>query len=509
MQSSQVNFEDLGKIVERDPALCLHLMKTAVEHNPECREQISGAASCLSLLGMQELVKLIKHLPVVEKAPADRQLQLYRRALHTAELAGELAAHWAASKGSSSESYARWSAMLTSAPVWIWLLKEELAQNWLHCLSRGQDLMPAVFASFGTNHLKDWQLLARQLSLPQLAMDCYRPQNWLNKGEWQLLRKHDPRDLDGHRALLHKMQQPHQISIMANSLAWNWHISPLGNQSKRWLALVSHWLGKPSLSLMPELRRLQLAVGRRQRDAQACGMALLLSPETCRYPYPLIVPPDPQPKPEKELTDQQRSSVARPVPDLDAPVERKPDTAYLKKLMRQLQQEPDSFGDWHYLMRDVLKGICQGVGLSSACIALLNRDKTALKVFYVEGIAEQDAIRRLNIDLRRPNLFKKLLEKPASLLLSAENRSKFLRGLPEGTSQLIPTNLVTMSIDAGAAPIGIVLAYNNQGKSPLTPAEYMAFKNLCQIASQSLSVLREKTEKQRRKEKQHKVAQAR
>ncbi|WP_420589692.1 HDOD domain-containing protein [Bacterioplanoides sp.] len=496
MRSNQVNFDDLSKVVEQDPALCLHLLMSAVSQNPDCREQISGAASCLSLLGMQELVRLIKQLPVVTANSESRQHQLYRRALHCSGMAGELAAQWAASKGSSSVSYARWSTMLTAAPMWLWLLNDELSQNWLYSLSQGQDLIPAANSCFGTQHLKDWQQLAKLLCLPQLAIDCYRPQNWLKQSQWQLLRKHDPRDLDDQRKLLHQMQEPHMIAIMANSFAWHWHISPLGKRSKRWLSLVCHWLGKPEAMQLAELRKIQLMISRSQQDALSSGLALLLSPELTAFDYPKIVPQKPDPKPERG-SDENAVAKAVPTPEPEQQT-RQPDSGYLKKLMQQLQQQPDSFGDWHYLMRGVLKGICQGVGLSSACIALLNKDKTVLKVFYAEGVAEQDLIRRLAIDLRKTNIFGKLLEKPASLLITSENRARFMRGLPEQTQQRLPEQLVTMSIDAGNKPIGVVIAYNEDGKESLTPAEYMAFKNLCQTASSSLAELRSNTEKQRK-----------
>lgn len=495
MRSNRVNFDDLSKIVEQDPALCLHLLMSAVSQNPDCREQISGAASCLSLLGMEELVKLIKKLPVVSADSESRQHRLYRRAVHCSGMAGELAVQWAAIKGNQSVSYARWSAMLTAAPMWLWLLNDELSQNWLHSLSQGQDLIAAANHCFGSQHLKDWQQLADALCLPQLAIDCYYPQNWLKQPEWQLLRKHDPRDLDDQRKLRHQMQAPHMMSIMANSLVWHWHISPLGKRSQRWLALVCHWLGKPVALQMAELRKIQLIISRRQQDALSSGLALLLSPEPTAFDYPKIVPQKPDPKPDRSSENAVAKAVVTPLPERP---ERQPDHSYLKKLMQQLQHSPDSFGDWHYLMRGVLKGICHGVGLSSACIALLNKDKTMLKVFYAEGVAEQDLIRRLTIDLRKTNIFAKLLEKPASLLITTENRARFMRGLPEQTQQRLPEQLVTMSINAGNKPIGIVIAYNDGGKEGLIPAEYMAFKNLCQTASSSLAELRCNTERQRR-----------
>ncbi len=50
-----------------------------------------------------------------------------------------------------------------------------------------------------------------------------------------------------------------------------------------------------------------------------------------------------------------------------------------------------------------------------------------------------------------------------------------------------------MSIDAGHAPVGLVIAYNEHGEQSLSADEYRAFKNLCQTASRSLAMLRSNT----------------
>jgi hypothetical protein len=520
MQSSQVNFDDLARIVERDPALCLNLMRAAVAHNPTCREQISGAASCLSLLGMQELVRLIKHLPVVEANAPSRQQQLYRRALHCADMAAEIAAHWAGMRGSVSAGYARWNTLLVCAPLWQWLLSDELAQNWLYCLSEGQDVIPAINSCFGPSQLKNWQQQVKYLNLPPLALDCFRQESGLKPAQWRLLRRHDPRDFDNQRQLMHRLQQPELIPMMATGLAWNWHIGPESKNAQRWLTLASHWLGKPKTQIATELRIIQLNTSRRQRDALSTGLALLASPEVTRMSYPKILPPEHHETAiEPSQADAQEASTASAAITAaattstattstattstpttssttiasDAPIPRQPDGAYLKKLLRQLQQQPDSFGDWHYLMRGVLKGICQGVGLSSACIALLNKDKTALKVFYAEGLPEQALMRRLHIDLRSPSVFNKLLQKPASLQISDSNRARFLKGLPEKVVKVLPPQWVTMSIDAGQQPIGLIIAYNDDGNTAVDHGEYIGFKNLCMTASKSLAELKQQT----------------
>lgn len=50
-----------------------------------------------------------------------------------------------------------------------------------------------------------------------------------------------------------------------------------------------------------------------------------------------------------------------------------------------------------------------------------------------------------------------------------------------------------MSIDAGASPIGLVMGFGNEDQNALSQAEFIAFKNLCSITSQSLATLRAST----------------
>lgn len=502
MHNRSVSFEDLATSVEQDPALCLHLLRLSVERHPGCNEQISGAASCLSLLGMQELVRLIKHLPIVSAGTDDHKQQLYRRALLTAQLAGNLAAVWAASKGNTSVSYARWSAMLTSAPLWLALLHYEPAQNWLCLLSRGHELAASTRAIFG-DPLSALQTLAGRLSLPLMAAAVFNQQHWPSARQWRTLRRNDPRDLDNQRPLLHLCQQPAMISLMANSLAWHWHIAPDSRHCKRWQTLISHWLGKPEPMLQPELRQLQVATTHQQHSSIATGLHLLVSPQTAVQEYPRVG--NTTPTPATEIATEAHKPVAEAHrPQAAESNGRHVNEPYMKKLLRQLQQEPDSFGDWHYLMRGMLKGVCEGIGLASACIALLNKDKTLLKVFYLEGMSEQAPMRRFVVDLRKPSLFNKLLEKQACLLLSEENRQHFLQHLPAATRDLIPPQCMMMSISAGAAPVGLVMGFAAEHQPQLSQTEYRHFKNLCQVTSQSLAALKVNTEKKRLAVAKHK-----
>ena len=64
LKSPALTFSSLTPIIESDPALCWHLLQVAAEQNPDCREQLHSAAGCLSLIGLQSFVKLVKSIAV-------------------------------------------------------------------------------------------------------------------------------------------------------------------------------------------------------------------------------------------------------------------------------------------------------------------------------------------------------------------------------------------------------------------------------------------------------------
>jgi hypothetical protein len=171
--------------------------------------------------------------------------------------------------------------------------------------------------------------------------------------------------------------------------------------------------------------------------------------------------------------------------------ERNVDHRFLNRLMQQLNEAPEDFGDWHYLMRSVLQGITQGIGLKHAYIMVKNKSSSAAKVYYQQGLAETDPLCHFAIGLNKVSVFKHMLEKPASLMVSDQNRGKMLRGISLVQQNVLPQEFMMMSLSSNGRPIGIIFA--DMGKDPHAPkmrtAEYTAFKSLCLAASKGLSKL--------------------
>ena len=90
-----------------------------------------------------------------------------------------------------------------------------------------------------------------------------------------------------------------------------------------------------------------------------------------------------------------------------------------------------------------------------------------------------------------------MLEKPASLMITDQNRAKMLRGISPTQQSVLPQQFMMMSLFSNDRPIGIIfadlggLAHN----IPMQPSEYMAFKSLCMAANKSLGKLALATQK--------------
>jgi len=498
LKKTSLSFDSLAKLAERDPAICLHMLLRIAERNPSSVEQITSASSCIGLLGMEEVVKLVKSLKVVEEHSPDQRLRNYVATLHSAALAGRLAAEWAKHKPGMSPHQAQWAAMLASAPLWSWHIHQvEALQATLNALSSGNELHKALQHGFGDN-LKNWQLLNRQLFLPVACQALWNNRNWPNAEGWAALRRHSLSEMDGHRQLKHQCQQAEMLIYLANMQALHSRFGLSSRLSDRWLAITSHYLNQRPQQVHEQLRNEVLSMAREEMMQLSVNSLLSPAGDQAQIPTAIHCIPD-MPKPELMEMERDEPALAQQPKPVQAAAQPLIQQDKLKKLMRQMSQSPESFGDWHFLMRTVLKGVAEDIGLHRAYIAIVNRQQTGLKVYYQEGLAETDPLCSSPLSMQKPNIFKKLLEKPAGLMITDQNREKMLRGIPASQQALLPQQFMMMSLFANQRPIGIMFAdagaSSTAETAPIQPSQYMTFKTLGLTTSKSLGKLAANTSK--------------
>jgi hypothetical protein len=487
IQKKHFSFDSLAAIAEQDPAICLHMLRRIKQLNPASLEQVYTAASCISLLGIEEVVKLVKQLPTLDTSPKSRSARNYMALLNTAVLAGQIAAQWAKIKPGLNERQAQWSAMLASAPLWSWQLQQVSAcQETLNHMSQGKDLVPALETGFGKltqSRLGQWQSLAKALALPNVCQSLWQQQCWPKPKEWQVLRLQKLNNIEDHRTLKHLCQQPEMLIYMANALASQYQQGAYRFKTKRWLCLSANFLNRDIELVHREMVAMNLLMAKRGKGL--LSVSSLLAPTHASAPQSLVYFCKKEPAEFKRVLDAPKA-----VPNAKSR-ERKIEHPLLKRLMQQLNEAPESFGDWHYLMRSVLKGITEGIGLKHAYMMVQNKSRNAVKVYYQQGLAETDPLCQFSIGLDKACIFKKMLKEPASLMITDQNRDKILRGLTAAQQNTLPEHFMMMSLFSNQRPIGIIFADigSPPHHPPMQPAEYIAFKSLCLAASKSLGKL--------------------
>ncbi len=487
MRKASLSFDGLAKIAEQDPAICLQMLLRIKKRNPASLDQVSSAAGCISLLGMEEVVRLVKQLPVLEAIPHKRSERNYMASLHSAVLAGQLAASWCKHKPGLNPHQAQWAAMLTTAPFWSWQLRQvSNSQSMLNELSFGSDIIPALEANFGSltkGRLAQWRKLSHTLALPTICQSLWHQERWPKAKEWQALFLSPLSKIDGHRALKHQCQQPELLIFFANILASQYRIGAYRPKSHRWLRLSAHFLNKEPQIIHQEVIQQSITLAKHGRMLTTVNS--LLAPRCDSLPISPVY------HCEKAVAEMKMEREGPKAVTNTVKKARQVNQKLLKNLMTQLNEMPESFGDLHYLMRSVLKGVTEGIGLKHAYIMVQNKIGTAAKVYYQQGLAETDPLCHFSIELDSASIFKKMLEKPASLMITDQNREKMLRGITPAQLNVLPEQFMMMSLFSNKRPIGIVFAdlgsapYN----PPMQPSEYMAFKTLCAAASQSLGKL--------------------
>ncbi|HCM04646.1 MAG TPA: hypothetical protein DIC30_01420 [Oceanospirillales bacterium] len=505
---ASLSFDSLAEIAEQDPAVCLHMLIRIGKRNPSSLDQISTAAGCISLLGMEDVVSLVKQLPVVHEHSALRSERNYVAMLHTAALAGRLAGHWAKLKPGMSQHQAHWAAMLASAPLWPWhLIQVEASQEALHQLAKNKEVIPTLqhcFSNLDKKGLSRWSMLAKKLSLPKPCQSLWQQSIWPNVRPWKTLRKTNLLHIDNNKQLKHQCQQSEMLIYCVNMLAAHYRIGAYRAKSLRWSKITAHLLNLSSETVHQQVINQSLQLAHKGMLLSSINSLLAPSHSSVRY-FPAIHCEN---KPIKMVMERDKplpkkaASVNR-----EPPAQRKIDQQKMKKLLHRLDEEASSFGDWHTLMRFVLKGITEGIGLSQAYIAVQNKQGDKAKVYYQQGLAETDPLCRLVLDLSKGSIFKRILEKPASLMVTDQNRSKMLKNIPPQQVAALPNEFMMMSLFSGNRPIGIIFADLGTGnqKMPVQPSEYIAFKNLCMHASSSLSKLAEIRKSQSSSDKTNKM----
>lgn len=184
-------------------------------------------------------------------------------------------------------------------------------------------------------------------------------------------------------------------------------------------------------------------------------------------------PDDEEPRPVGEKT-----GVARLVPRADV----------LQRVMAEIERHRDGKLNLNDMMKLVIKGMHEGIGLNRVVFALMDEDSNALKTKYVVGVELDSPLRQFHVDMAVPQLFSRLMEKAQGIWFNETNRHALEPIIPEKVWELIGRgDFFAMSVLVNGKPVGLFYADRKHGKSELDEQSYQEFKRLCLRAANGLA----------------------
>lgn len=177
----------------------------------------------------------------------------------------------------------------------------------------------------------------------------------------------------------------------------------------------------------------------------------------------------------------------------DEPVCLMPDHAGLQAVMDEINAHLDGSLNLNEMMGLILRGMHEGIGLNRIVFMLLTRDHAHLKTKNVHGAPPGSPLQQLEVDLRTPSLFSRLLEKMQGVWFSAANAKTLTPLIPPEVRQVIGEGeFFAMSLFVHGKPVGMFYADRKHGGCSLDEHSYLEFKKLCVRAADGLAHLARK-----------------
>lgn len=158
------------------------------------------------------------------------------------------------------------------------------------------------------------------------------------------------------------------------------------------------------------------------------------------------------------------------------------------QVMKHMIDHMDNSLTFNHLLKIVVDGMQNGLGLKRVVFALLTQDRGTLRSRIVAGVKEDSPLKNFIFDMQQPHLFSRLLLKQQAFWLSDENRIKY-KPLMSGdfATHIDSPHFFAMSTAVRGKMIGMF--YADCDGEGLNAEQFNYFKQLCTQASLSLGYL--------------------
>lgn len=475
------NADNVARLLQEDPVLVLRVVHSANKLLASSGNELKSLAHGISLLGTPATEQLLRSAPDYDRQ-AFPQLDEFRQQLGISLHAATQAAGWADHHRHWADGDLFLATLLQRAPIWaLWQQAPEamlaLQQARLHNRGGGhewleQQHLGCSIQSLAASAVQQWQL-------PGATRLSWFPSERGSNRQWILLSRIIPEQAP----LALETIPPLQRLVNDSSLA-----IALANR----LAETSHWDWFDRRTL-----RLQhiLAVAMAEPLADAIALTHQLAAAASRLPGCAALPApaarllcayrltDEQPRRPLQAVERERDEASDSAgePDRD-PLADAPEP--LLRLISDLRRRPQLFNDLHELFNQIVSCLCLNVGFERATVSLLNASNQELRTYYSCGCDTSPSLQNYRQQLSSSDLFSKLLSKPLSLRLQADNYPQLWPLLPGTFKQACDCNrFVAMSLFVNRRPLALIYADRGVDGDDISDQHYDWFKQLCNAVS--------------------------
>lgn len=416
LDAPRTRYPQMQDVLSNDPAATIALFRHLGQVRPAALDSLTDATHALSLLGAGAFRELLDSLPQLAHDPDQpRGSAGPTRAYSQAAHAAFYAVALAREAALPGAAGLQGAALLQHPAILaLWIAEPESAQRASNAMRDGVPTSIAFGAELGEPLARADLRLGQAWSFPRLARSC----------------------MDGAAATDPRTGTIRLADDLAQSSAAGWQHEDHDSVTQRLAAF---------LKVEPDR-----ATGWLHRTATDAARAL------ADYDYPL-------PGFELIFVDCEACDEGD-LPALPASQTETPGTV------------TPSISDLHGTVSGIMREARRDTGAERMVFMMLDGQRTRLRTRLALGGDSDDGLRRLNLELRRMNLFTALMSKPQSVWLSPDNAARYRAYLPDSLRRLLaPEGAYLMSIFVRQRPLGLLYGDGRQ----LSETGYRSFRAHC------------------------------
>ncbi len=441
---------DVGAIINRDPGLATHFFRQVNQGRiGGNRPLISTIESTLNLMGETAIRHQLGQVPVLEETVTNEAVRRHwYRLIVRGRLAAEIAAEWGRLQNDRAPSELMAACFLQ--PLGEFLL----------ALARPDDFLACARAELEGGHRNGCEL--QRLGLRSRDLGRHAARAW------------------GLPSLLQESLDPAAMIGRAQNVVVAYALASAAD--------IGHWRSPAVEAAM------ELAAGYLNRPlAEVSHRVHQVAAHAARqFRLPGVVPPAAKllwtvlPEgPEAGQTgpaEADSPEAAEP----GTPVPAGPDIAPLKAALTETLREG---GDANALIRTLLQRLHEDYGFRRSLLLLPDPQRTRLTVRHQQGFGHEAA--GLFVDLLKPGLFRKAMEKQQLLWIHDENYPKVAASLPERWSRAVSSaNFLLLTLGVGERTLGVI--YLDQEGRPIPETLARALQPAAKLLARALQIAHER-----------------